>query len=210
MSWMSPFTVPITTLPMRSRAGLGEQRPQDLHPGLHRVRGQQHLRHEQDAVAEVDAHDPHALDQRLVQHAVGGPAARQQDVRALRDLVGEPVVEVVVHLRDQLLVGQRRKIEFVVAHRALPFRSASLSALRRSPLGSKSGSVAHGRREPRARSTPPPPACPRTARRGRQVAVDDPAADRVAVGRRGHVAHDPAAVPDGLLAHHHGARDRRA
>ena len=32
--------------------------------------------------------DPHALDEGLVQHAVGAPAAAEQDVGALRDLVG--------------------------------------------------------------------------------------------------------------------------
>ena len=51
----------------RLRAGLGEQRPQDRHAGLHRVRGEQHLGDEQDPVAEVDADDPHALDERVVE-----------------------------------------------------------------------------------------------------------------------------------------------
>ena len=87
-------------------ARLGEQRPQDHHAGLHRVRGEQDLRHEQDAVTEVDADDAHALDERLIQHPVGRPTARQQDVRALDDLVGQAVVEIVVHLLGQLVVGQ--------------------------------------------------------------------------------------------------------
>ena len=39
------------------RPGLDQQRAQDRHAGLHRVGGQQHLRHEQDAVAEIDADD---------------------------------------------------------------------------------------------------------------------------------------------------------
>ena len=52
------------------RAGLGEQRPQDRHPGLHRVRSEENLGHEQDAVAEVDADDAHPLDERVVEHAV--------------------------------------------------------------------------------------------------------------------------------------------
>ena len=47
--------------------GLGEQRAQDLHAGLHRVGGEQDLRHEEDAVAEVDADDPHALDEGVVE-----------------------------------------------------------------------------------------------------------------------------------------------
>jgi hypothetical protein len=88
-------------------AGLGEQRPQDLHARLHRVRREQHLGDEEDPVAEVDADDAHALDERVVQHLVGAPAAPEQDLGALDDLVREPVVEVVVHLRDELLVGQR-------------------------------------------------------------------------------------------------------
>ena len=107
MSWMSPLTVPITTVPTRSRAGLGEQRAEDHHPRLHRVRGEQHLGHEEDPVAEVDPDDPHALDERFVQHLVGRPVALEQDVGPLDDLVGQAVVEVVVHLRDELCVGQR-------------------------------------------------------------------------------------------------------
>ena len=59
----------------RLGAGLGEQRPQDRHAGLHRVRGEQDLGHEQDAVAEVDADDPHALDERVVEDA-GRPTSR--------------------------------------------------------------------------------------------------------------------------------------
>ena len=114
MSWMSPLTVPITTVPDPLGAGLGEQRPQDLHPGLHRVRGQQHLGHEQDPVAEVDADDPHPLDERLVEDPVRRPVALEQDVGALGDLVGEPVVEVVVHLRDELFVRQRGEIDLVL------------------------------------------------------------------------------------------------
>ena len=85
MSWMSPLTVPITILPTGRRAGLGEQRPQDRHAALHGVGGQQHLGHEQDAVAEVDADDRHAADQRLGQHVVGRPAALEQDVHAFLD-----------------------------------------------------------------------------------------------------------------------------
>ncbi len=120
MSWMSPLTVPITTLPIRSAPGLGEQRAQDRHAGLHRVGGEQHLGDEQDAVAEVDADDAHALDERVVQHLVGRPAALEQDVRALDDLVGEAVVEVVVHLRDELVVGSAAEVDLVVGH-AAPF-----------------------------------------------------------------------------------------
>ena len=51
----------------RLGAGLGEQRAKDLHAGLHRVRGEQDLGHEQDAVAEVDADDLHAGHERVVE-----------------------------------------------------------------------------------------------------------------------------------------------
>ena len=88
--------------------GLRQQRSQDLHAGLHRVRGEQHLRHEQDPVAEVDPDDPHAFHERLVQDTICGPAATEEDVRALDDLGCQAVVEVVVHLLRQLVVRQRR------------------------------------------------------------------------------------------------------
>ena len=114
MSWMSPLTVPMTTLPIGFGAGLGEQRPQDRHAGLHRVGGEQHLGHEQDAVAEVDADDAHALDERVVEDLVGPPAAAEQDVRALGDLGGHAVVQVVVHLLDELVVGEAREVDVLV------------------------------------------------------------------------------------------------
>ncbi len=98
----------------RLDAGLGEQRPQDLHPTLHRVGREQDFGHEQDAVPEIDADDAHALDQRIVQHAVRGPPAREQDVRRLHHLGFEAVVEVVVHLQDQILVVEAVQIQVVV------------------------------------------------------------------------------------------------
>ena len=101
---MSPLTVPMTILPIGSHAGLGQQRPQDLHAALHGVGGEQHLGHEQDAVAKIDADDAHAFDQRIVQDLLGGPAALEENVRRLLDLGLEAVVEVVVHLLGELLV----------------------------------------------------------------------------------------------------------
>ena len=92
-------------------ARLGQERPQDGHAGLHGVGGQEHLRHEQDAVAEVDTHDLHAGHQRIVEHARGAPATAEQDIRALHDLGGHAVVEVVVHLLGQLLVGEGRQVD---------------------------------------------------------------------------------------------------
>ena len=107
----------------RLGAGLGEERPQDRHAGLHRVRGEQHLGDEQDPVAEVDADDLHAGNQRVVENPRRFPAAPEQDVRALDDLVGHAVVEVVLHLLDELVVLQRREIDFLVvvlSHRLEP------------------------------------------------------------------------------------------
>ena len=95
----------------RLGAGLGEQGAQDRHPRLHRVGREQHLGDEEDAVAEVDADDAHPFDERFVEHPVGAPAAVEQDRRALDDLVGQAVVEVVVHLLDELVVGQLGEID---------------------------------------------------------------------------------------------------
>ena len=85
------------------------KRPQDLHAALHRVGGKQHLGHEQDAVAEVDADDPHAFDQRLVEHLFCGPVALEQDARSLDDLLPQAVVEVFVHLLGEFVVVQFRQ-----------------------------------------------------------------------------------------------------
>ena len=103
----------------RLDAGIGEERPQDRHPALHRIRGEQHLRHEQDAVAEIDADDPHALDEGVVQHALGRPPALEEDVRRLLDLVLEAVVHVVVHLLGQLGVVERLEVKLFLCFRHL-------------------------------------------------------------------------------------------
>ena len=86
--------------------GLGEQRTEDGHAGLHGVCRQQHLGDEEDAVPEVDAHDPHAGNQGVVEHARSIPAPTEQDLGPFDDLVGEAVVEVVVHLCRQVFVGK--------------------------------------------------------------------------------------------------------
>ena len=116
MSWMSPLTVPITILPILGAPVAIEQRAQDRHAGLHRVGGHQHFRHEQDAVAKIDADDAHALDQRLGQHVVGRPAALEQDVHAVLDLLLQAVIEIVVHLLDEFVVRKRGKVEFIIRH----------------------------------------------------------------------------------------------
>ena len=95
----------------RLDAGLGEERPEDLHAALHGIRGEQDFRHEEDAVAEVDADDPHALDQGLVQHALRRPAASEEDARRRFDLGLQAVVHVVVDLFGELRVVERRQVE---------------------------------------------------------------------------------------------------
>ena len=92
--------------PDRLGAGLRQQGPQHCHTGLHGVGRHQHLGDEQDAVPEVDAHDAHPLDQRVVEHVGSGPAPLQEDARSLVDLFVETVVEVIVHLLDELVIGE--------------------------------------------------------------------------------------------------------
>jgi|GEM_PF-2611461 len=96
MSWMY--------LADRLGTGFGQKGPQDLHRGLHGVGGEEDLGDEQNAVSEVDADDAHALDQGVVQDAIGAPVAAEQDVGALDEFVGEAVVQVVVHLRSEIFV----------------------------------------------------------------------------------------------------------
>ena len=114
----------------RLGAGLGEQRAQDRHPGLHRVGGEQDLGDEQDAVAKVDADDAHALDERFVEHPIGAPAAVEEDRRALDDLVGESVVEIVVHLLDEIVVRAAGRGRSPAVARSWP---ASFSTIRNPP-----------------------------------------------------------------------------
>ena len=162
-------------------AGLGQQRAKDLHPGLHRVRGQQHLGDEQDAVAEVDADDPHPLDEGLVQHPVGAPTRARAGCSCPR------------RSRRRARRRGRRASASRARRRAAPTGSISsslmsLSPFSRSPLGSHSGSaltVAASRSPKYSTST----AVPSAASVRRQVAVDDAAADRVAVRRARHVRH---------------------
>src|SRR4029079_16881739 len=109
-------------------AGLGEERPKDRHPGLHRVRGEKDLGHEQDAVAEVDAHDLHAGDERVVEDLRGAEAAAEEDRRPLHDLVLHAVIEVVVHLLDELVVGQGVEIDVLeIVRHGVELRIASVA-----------------------------------------------------------------------------------
>ena len=53
----------------------------------------------------------------------GVPAAAEQEVGALGDLVGEAVVEVVVHLGDELVVGKLAQVDLCLAHATPRFTS---------------------------------------------------------------------------------------
>jgi hypothetical protein len=94
--------------------GLGEERPKDLHAGLHRVGGEEDLGYEQDAITEVDADDAHAFNECDVQGAIGRPTPVEQNQGTFDDLGGHAVVEVVVHLIDEVFVTQRGKIDVVI------------------------------------------------------------------------------------------------
>jgi hypothetical protein len=59
------------------------------------------------------ADDTHALDQRVVQNALGTPVALEQYVCRLFDFVLEAIVEIVVDLLGELLVVQARQVKFV-------------------------------------------------------------------------------------------------
>ncbi len=104
----------------RFHTGFSEQRTQYAHAAFHRVSGEQHFGNEQDAVAEVDADDAHALDQRLVQDLVGGPAAIEQDLGTFDDLFFHPVIKVIVHLLDKLVSGQVGKDDILFVVVVLP------------------------------------------------------------------------------------------
>ncbi|MNL42088.1 hypothetical protein D3C87_1645260 [compost metagenome] len=102
------------------RAGFGQKRPQDRHARLHRIGRQQDFRHEQDAVAEVDADDAHAFDQCLGQDVVGRPTTLEQDVGSVLDLLLEAVIKVVMHLLHKFLVGKVLENDFIVCHSRVP------------------------------------------------------------------------------------------
>ena len=80
------------------RPGLDQQRPQDLHPGLHRLGRHQHFRYEQHAVAKIRPDDIHPADEGFRQDVVRRQAAFQQDADAGRDLGRQPVIQIVLHL----------------------------------------------------------------------------------------------------------------
>ncbi len=118
---------PDDDLPDRLGAGLGEERPKDLHAGLHRVGGEQDLGHEQDAVPEVDADDLHARDEGIVENLGRAEATLEEDVRPLDDLFLHSVVQIVVHLLDELVVGQCREIDLFVFVRHVVLLTGAMS-----------------------------------------------------------------------------------
>mgnify|MGYP000406837965 CR=1 FL=1 len=93
-----------------------EQRAQDEHAGLHRIGAHENLGHEENAVAEILADDPHAFDQRLCQNFIRRPAALQKDVGAFLDLFLEPVIQIVMHLLDKFIIGKLGEDDFIVRH----------------------------------------------------------------------------------------------
>ncbi len=78
MSWMSPLDGPDDELALLGRTGSGQQRAEDEHPRLHGVRGQEHLGHEENAVAKVLADDPHTFHEASVRTLYGAqPRSRR-------------------------------------------------------------------------------------------------------------------------------------
>ena len=118
----------------RLGAGLGQQRPQDGHAGLHRVGGEQDLGHEQDAVAEVDARRSSCPATRASSRTRVAVQPRPSRMFVpSHDLGGHAVVEVVVHLLGQLVVGQGREIDLrvlVLGHAGRPPGATVGSAMR--------------------------------------------------------------------------------
>ena len=102
-------------------AGLCQEWPKDGHAGLHRVGSHQNLGNEQDAVAEVDTDNCHALDKRLGQDFIRRPSTFKQDINPFTDLVLETVIEVVMHLLDKFVVVQFGQDDiFFIGHGTAP------------------------------------------------------------------------------------------
>ena len=85
------------------RAGLYQQRAQDLHAGLHRLGGHEHFGHEEYPVAEVRTYDVHAGHERPGQNLVGRQAAPQQFLDRGHNFGRQSIVQVVLDLQDDLL-----------------------------------------------------------------------------------------------------------
>ena len=136
MSWMSPFTVPITTLPTRSTpvsasSGRRISIPAFIAFAASSTSGTNRMPSRKSMPTMRIPSTSASFSTR----SAAQPAPSRMFVPS-DDLVGQPVVEVVVHLRDELVVGR--------AMRGRSLSSAHLGrsyALSRSPLGSQSGSL---------------------------------------------------------------------
>ena len=117
MSWMSPFTVPITTLPIGSTpvsasSGRRIAMPAFIALAASSTSGTKRMPSRKSMPTMRMPSTSASFE-----HVVGAPAPVEQEVGALGDLVGEAVVEVVVHLGDEVVVGERGEIDLlVVAH----------------------------------------------------------------------------------------------
>ena len=129
MSWMSPLTVPITTLPIgwapvSASSGRRIAMPAFIALAARRTSGTNRIPSRK-SIPTIFIPATRASSRTRL----GRPAAAEQDVRALDDLGGHAVVQVVVHLLGQLGVGQGGEIDlgvFVLGHcRPSPGRSAA-------------------------------------------------------------------------------------
>ncbi len=90
--------------------GLSQQRSKNSHTAFHCVRRHQHLRDEQNTVSKIDTHNTHTLYQSFSQHLIGRPTPLEQDIRTFFDLLLEPIVEIVVHLLNELFIRKTAQI----------------------------------------------------------------------------------------------------
>ena len=95
-------------------ACFGQQRLKDEHAALHGVRGQKNLWHKQNTVAEVVANNRHAADKCFGQNVIGNPAAIQQDVHGFFDFFLQAIIQVIEHLRDEVVVVQLAQDDVVL------------------------------------------------------------------------------------------------
>ena len=114
MSWMSPLTVPITTLPTGSApvsasSGRRIAMPAFIALAARRTSGTNRMPSRKSMPTIFMPATSASSRTRVAE-----PAAAEQDVRPLDDLGRHAVVEVVVHLLDELVVGQGREVDLLV------------------------------------------------------------------------------------------------
>ena len=98
------------------RAGLGEQRTKQNHARFHCVGRHQHFWNEQNTIAEIDADDAHAFDERLRQNVVRRPFTAKKNVDTVNNFLAQTIIEVIMHLLDEFVVGKRVQIKIAVGH----------------------------------------------------------------------------------------------